>query len=105
MKLRAEGKKTNKEIETAVMAAVGSGKLPPRRFGGLAYRYNEGDDGLKLMWVLRLPGVTGKETGLPTVADRDSLKMGKGTPWLRQQGTPRAHLMIPINGTELSNFH
>jgi hypothetical protein len=105
MKLRAEGNNSNKEMETAVKAAVESGTLPPRQFGGLAYRYYEGDKGLRLLWVLRLPGVTGEETGLPTVADRESLKIGKGTPWLRQQGTPRAHLMIPINGTELSNFY
>jgi hypothetical protein len=84
MKLRAEGNNSNKEMETAVKAAVESGTLPPRQFGGLAYRYYEGDKGLRLLWVLRLPGVTGEETGLPTVADRESLKIGKGTPWLRQ---------------------
>lgn len=105
MRLRAEGKMSNEEIGAAVMAAIESGTLPPRRFGGLAYRYQEGDGRLKLLWVLRLPGVTGEDTGMPTVADREQLQIGKGTPWLMREGTSRAHLMIPINGTDRSNFY
>lgn len=104
MKLRADGK-SDDEINDAVMAAVESGDLPARRLGSMAYRYAEADARLKLLWVLRLPGVTGEETGLPTVPEREQLQAGKGTPWLMREGTARAHLMIPINGTELSNFY
>lgn len=104
MKLKAEGK-SNEEVDAAVLAAVESGANPPRTFGGLAYRMYEGDDKLKLLWVLRLPGATSAETGMPTSAEREDLKVGKGTPWLMREGTPRAHLMIPINGTELSNIY
>lgn len=104
MQLRAEGK-TNEEVNVAVLAAVESGAIPPRTFGGLAYRYYEGDDRLKLLWVLRLPGVTAAQTGMPSTPERENLGTGKGTPWLMREGTPRAHLMIPINGTELSNMY
>jgi hypothetical protein len=104
MKLGAEGK-SDEEIDAAVLAAVESGAVPPRTFGGLAYRYYEGDDRLKMLWVLRLPGITADVTGMPTVPDRDGLSNGKGTPWLMREGTSRAHLMIPINGTELSNMY
>lgn len=104
MRLKAEGK-SDEDVDAAVLDAVESGAVPSRRFGGLAYRYYEGDDRLKLLWVLRLPGVTSAETGMPIVADREGLGAGQGTPWLMREGTPRAHLMIPINGTELSNFY
>ena len=104
MKLKAEGK-SNEEADAAVLAAVESAAIPPRAFGGLAYRMYEGDDRLRLLWVLRLPGVTAAETGMPTSAERENLQVGKGTPWLMREGTPRAHLMIPINGTELSNIY
>lgn len=101
-KLTAQGK-SSEEVDSAVLAAIESGVISSRTFGGLAYRFYEGDDKLKLLWVLRLPGVTAAETGMPSSAERDNLKVGKGTPWLMREGTPRAHLMIPINGTELSN--
>ena len=101
-KLIAQGKSSD-EVDAAVMAAIESGAIKLRTFGGLAYRFYEGDDKLKLLWVLGLPGVTAATTGMPSSAERDNLKVGKGTPWLMREGTPRAHLMIPINGTELSN--
>lgn len=101
-KLTAQGK-SSEEVDATVLAAIESGAVSLRTFGGLAYRFYEGDDKLKLLWVLRLPGVTAAETGMPSSAERDNLKVGKGTPWLMREGTPRAHLMIPINGTELSN--
>jgi hypothetical protein len=104
MQLSAQGKSSD-EINAAVQAAVESGALPKRRFGGLAYRYYEGDDKLKLLWVLRLPGIAAVETGMPTSAERENLKVGKGTPWLMRDGTERAHLMIPVNGTEISNMY
>jgi hypothetical protein len=40
---------------------------------------------------------------MPTCSQRDNSLAGKGTPWMMLEGTPGAHLMIPINGTELSN--
>jgi len=105
MQLTAEGR-SDDEVDAAVLAAVKSGAIPSRTFGGLAYRlYNGDEDKLKLLWVLRLPGVTSAETGMPTSAERENMQVGKGTPWLMRAGTPRAHLMIPINGTELSNFY
>jgi len=104
MTLTAAGK-SSEEVDAAVLAAIETAEIPPRTFGGLAYRMYEGDDRLKLLWVLRLPGVTAAETGMPTSAERENLQVGKGTPWLMREGTPRAHLMIPINGTELSNFY
>jgi hypothetical protein len=103
-KLAAEGK-SNEDIDKAVEAAIESGDITLRTFGGLAYRFYEGDDKMKMLWVLRLPGLVAAETGMPTTPERDNLKVGKGTPWLMRDGTPRAHLMIPINGTELSNFY
>ncbi len=103
-KLAAEGK-SSEEVNAAVVAAIEAGTIQLRTFGGLAYRFYEGDDRLKLLWVLRLPGVVSAETGMPIQAEREGLKVGKGTPWLMGEGTPRAHLMIPINGTELSNFY
>ncbi len=103
-KMAVEGK-SNDEINEAVEAAIESGDITLRTFGGLAYRFYEGDDKMKMLWVLRLPGLVAAETGMPTTAERDNLKVGKGTPWLMRDGTARAHLMIPINGTELSNFY
>jgi len=102
--LAAKGK-SSEEVDAAVVAAIESCEIKLRTFGGLAYRYREGDGGLKLLWVLRLPGVKSEETGMPVNPERDNLMVGKGTPWLMRDGTPRAHLMIPINGTELSNFY
>lgn len=104
MKLAAEGKSAE-ETNEIVAAAIESGELTARTFGGLAYRYYEGDDRMKMLWVLRVPGLMAADTGMPTMAERDNLSVGKGTPWLMREGTPSAHLMIPINGTELSNFY
>jgi len=104
MKLGAEGK-SGDEISAAIAAAAESGSIAPRRFGSISYRYYEGNDQLKLLWVLRLPGLTSDQSGMPTDPDREGLQSGKGTPWLMREGTPGAHLMIPINGTELSNFY
>ncbi len=105
MTLQAEGE-SDEAIAAAVQAAADAGDIPRRRFGEFLYRLYEGEeDRLKLLWVIRLPGVTAVETGMPTLADRDNLSVGKGTPWLMREGTEQAHLMIPVNGTELSNFY
>jgi hypothetical protein len=101
-KLKAEGT-SNEDIRSAVAAAREAGALPPVPFGSLAYRLYEKDDRLKLLWVLRLPGADSQDLGMPTASQRDQSLAGKGLPWMMREGTPAAHLMIPINGTELSN--
>lgn len=101
-KLAAEGK-SMEEIQAAVAAAEKAGTLPPRKFGQLGYRLYEEDDRLKLLWVMRLPNGASMELGMPTGSQRDNSLAGKGMPWMMREGTPSAHLMIPINGTELSN--
>ena len=101
-KLRAEGM-SNEEVQAAVAAAQQDGTIAPRKFGQLFYRLYEEDDRLKLLWVLRVPDATAADLGMPTGSQRDNSLAGKGTPWMMREGTPGAHLMIPINGTELSN--
>ena len=101
-RLRAEGRSAE-EVQTAVAAARAEGAIPPTTFGSLAYRLYEDDDRLRLLWMVRVPNATSEELGMPTGSQRDSSLAGRGTPWMMLEGTPRAHLMIPINGTELSN--
>jgi len=101
-RLRASGG-AEPDIEEAIAAARADGTLPATTFGSLAYRLYEDDDRLKLLWILRVPGATSEELGMPTGTQRDNSLAGRGTPWMMLEGTPGAHLMIPINGTELSN--
>lgn len=101
-KLAAEGK-SNEEIGAALTAARESGAIPTAPFGSIAYRLYEEDDRLKLLWVLRLPNATSVELGMPTGSQRDNSLAGKGLPWMMREGTPAAHLMIPINSTDVSN--
>jgi DNA-binding transcriptional MerR regulator len=102
-KLAAEGK-SNEEIQAAIAAAEAAGTIAPRKFGQVGYRLYEEDDRLKLLWVMRLPNATSVELGMPTGSQRDNALAGKGLPWMMREGTDGAHLMIPINGTELSNM-
>lgn len=102
-KLRAAGK-SNEEIQAATAAAQKAGTIPETKFGGLFYRLYEEDDRLKLLWVIRVPNATSADLGMPTGSQRDNALAGKGTPWMMREGTSSAHLMIPINGTELSNM-
>jgi DNA-binding transcriptional MerR regulator len=101
-KLGAEGR-TEEEIQSAVTAGREAGTLAPTPFGSLAYRLYEEDDRLKLLWMVRVPNATSEELGMPIGSQRDTSLAGRGTPWMMLEGTPGAHLMIPINGTELSN--
>jgi hypothetical protein len=101
-KLSAEGKSAE-EIGAAVMAGRESGELPPAEFGALDYRFYDEDDRLRLLWILRLPNAMSEDLGMPTGSQRDSSLAGRGLPWMMREGTPQAHLMIPINSTELSN--
>ena len=91
------------EISAAVDAARADGSMPVAPMGSIAYRLYEDDDRLKLLWVVRLPNAMHEELGMSTASQRDSSLAGEGLPWMMREGTPSAHLMIPINGTELSN--
>jgi len=101
-KLSAEGKDFQ-AVSAGVNAARADGTIPVARMGSIAYRLYEEDDRMILLWVLRLPNATSAELGMPTASQRDNSLAGKGLPWMMREGTPSAHLMIPINGTELSN--
>ncbi len=101
-KLQAEGSSAE-EVRAAVAAARESGELTPMTFGALDYRLYDEDDRLKLLWILRLPEATSVPLGMPTGSQRDNSLAGQGRPWMMREGTPGAHLMIPINSTELSN--
>ena len=101
-KLRAEGK-SREEIQAAVAAAREAGTIAAARFGSAFYRLYEEDDRIMLLWGLVLPDATSEELGMPTGSQRDNSLAGKGRPWMMLEGTPGAHLMIPINATELSN--
>lgn len=97
------GGKSAEEITAAVDAARASGEIEPVPFGSLQYRVYEDDDRLKLLWVLRLPNATSEQLGMSTASQRDESLAGHGLPWMMREGTPQAHLMIPINSTALSN--
>ena len=91
------------EISQAMLEARANGEIPEVPYGSLFYRLYEEEDRLKLLWVLRLPNATAEELGMSTASQRDPSLDGEGLPWMMREGTPSAHLMIPINGTELSN--
>lgn len=101
-RLQADGM-SDDAIQAAVTEAIARGDIGAAPFGSMMYRLYEQDDRLKLLWVIRLPEATSYQTGLPTGSQRDNSLAGKGRPWMMREGTPAAHLMIPINGTELSN--
>ena len=92
-----------REVSAAVNAARASGEIPTAPIGSLSYRLYEEDDRLKLLWVMRLPNQTPEPLGMSLASQRDASLAGQGLPWMMREGTPSAHLMIPINGTELSN--
>lgn len=101
-KLTSQGKSAD-EIDKEVAAAIAAGTISAQPFGAMSYRLYQDDDRIKYLWVLRLPNATAEELGLSTESQRDGALLGHGLPWMMREGTPAAHLMIPINGTELSN--
>ena len=101
-KLTAEGT-TGEDAQAARAAAREAGTITPTPFGSVGYRLYEEEDRIMLLWVMRLPNGSSEELGMPTGSQRDNALAGKGTPWMMRDGTAGAHLMIPINGTELSN--
>lgn len=101
-RLQAEGM-SDEAIQAAVTEAIAQGDIGTAPFGSMMYRLYEQDDRLKLLWVIRLPGATPDQTGMSLGSQRDNSLAGRGRPWMMREGSPAAHLMIPINGTELSN--
>jgi hypothetical protein len=101
-KLSAEGI-SGDELQAALREAEQSGRIEPRAFGSVSYRLYDKDDRIRLLMVVSVPNATAAELGMPTGSQRDNALAGKGRPWMMREGTPAAHLMIPINGTELSN--
>jgi hypothetical protein len=100
--LASQGK-SDEEIQAAVAAAIANGTVAERPFGAIDYRLYQDDDRIKYLWVMRLPNATSEQLGMSTGSQRDNALAGEGLPWMMREGTPAAHLMIPINGTPLSN--
>ena len=95
-KLHAQGK-SDKEIEAAVAEETKAGKLQETPFGTMSYRLYGKKDRIQLLWVLSVPGATPESIGVSTGSQRDAAISGDGRPWLMLAGTPRAHIMMPIN--------
>jgi hypothetical protein len=91
------------ERAAALAAAEADGTIAPVPFGSIIYRLYDGDDRIRLLWFVLLPNATPEQLGMPTASQRDAALAGSGRPWMMEAGTPGAHLMVPINGTELSN--
>ena len=101
-KLSAQGM-SFMEVSSAVVEAREKGEIPATNYGSMIYRLYEEDDRLKLLWVVYLPDATAEELGMSLAPQRDQSLAGLGRPWMMREGTPSAHLMIPINSTALSN--
>ena len=95
-KLKAE-KKTDKEVQDAVAAAIKAGTLKAPATGMMAYRGYDKRDRIQKLWVMSLPNATPESAGVSTGSQRDDALEGKGLPWMMLPGTPGAHIMIPIN--------
>jgi len=95
-KLKAE-KKSDKEVQEAIAAAVKTGALKPPAPAMMSYRGYDKRDRIKNLWVISLPNATPESVGVSTVSQRDAALEGKGLPWMMLPGTPGAHVMIPIN--------
>lgn len=101
-KLSAEGLEGD-ELQMAMQKAEDEGRIPPRKFGSIAYRRFDTPNRIQYLMVVSLPNASAEELGMPVGSQRDNSLAGMGTPWMMRPGTSGAHLMIPINGTEYSN--
>lgn len=101
-KLRAQGM-SGDELSAALADAEKKGLVNPPIFGALSYRLYDEPDRIQLLWIVSVPNATPEQLGMPTGSQRDNALAGRGSPWMMEPGTPGAHLMIPINGTALSN--
>jgi hypothetical protein len=90
-------KKSDKEIQEAMTAAVKAGTIPPSAPGMMAYRGYDKSDRIQKLWVMSLPNRTPESVGVSTASQRDEALAGHGLPWMMLPGTPGAHIMIPIN--------
>jgi hypothetical protein len=95
-KLKAE-KKSDKEIQDAVAAAIKAGTIQQPAAGMMSYRGYDKRDRIQRLWVMSLPGGTPESAGVSAGSQRDAALEGKGLPWMMLPGTPGAHVMIPIN--------
>ena len=95
-KLKAQ-KKTDKEIQEAIDAALKAGTIKAPTFGMMSYRLSYDKDRIQRLWVMSVPNATPESIGVSTVSQRDAALKGDGLPWLMLPGTPGAHIMIPIN--------
>ena len=95
-KLKAE-KKSDKEIQDAVAAAIKAGTIKAPATGMMSYRAYDKRDRIQKLWVMSLPNATPESAGVSTASQRDDALEGKGLPWMMLPGTPGAHVMIPIN--------
>jgi hypothetical protein len=95
-KLKAQ-KKSDKEIQDAIAAAIKAGTIKPPATGTMSYRGYDKRDRIQRLWVMSLPGATPESAGVSTGSQRDAALEGKGLPWMMLPGTPGAHVMIPIN--------
>jgi len=101
-RLAAQGH-SDSDIEAALIEAENAGTIPARTFGAMNYRLWETEDRIKLLYIISVPNASAAKLGYPTGGQRDNSLNGRGTPWMMREGTPGAHLMIPVNGTPLSN--
>jgi hypothetical protein len=86
-KLRAEGK-NERDVQTAVKAAVAAGQIPQPEPGTVRYvRSGASEETARTNWIILLPGAS-RTTGLPEQADQN-------TPWLSMPGTNGAYLTVP----------
>jgi len=95
-KLTAAGK-SDEEVRTEIAAALKDGRLKPRPFGMISYRYSDDPGRIKLLWVVSVPNATPEQLGISTESQRDAALKGNGKPWMMLPGTPGAHIMVPIN--------
>ena len=101
-KLSADGLE-GAELQAALQKAEDAGEIDSWPMGGMMYRHYDKDDRIQLLWVAVLPGAASDELAMSTLSQRDASLAGQGLPWMMREGTDGAHLMIPINSTDLSN--
>jgi hypothetical protein len=101
-RLSAQGVE-GEELQSAMALAERSGTIKPRVFGSISYRHYNKPDRIQLLMVVSVPNATAEQLGMTTGSQRDNSLAGMGRPWMMRAGTPGAHIMVPINGTELSN--
>ncbi len=98
-KLRAE-KKSAKEIQVAMDAAIKDGTLKPPVPGSMSYRLSNKDGVIKRLWMVSVPYATPETIGVSTASQRDAALKGHGLPWMMLPGTAGAHIMIPLSDEE-----